>query len=33
LLDPLPSKSNGSLTRPTVLLSFTCILIHGSNER
>jgi hypothetical protein len=33
LLDPLASKSIGSLTRTTVLLSFTCILIHGNTER
>jgi hypothetical protein len=33
LLDTLSSKINGSLTRPTVLLSFTCILIHGNTER
>jgi hypothetical protein len=31
-LDPLASKINGSLTRPTALLSFTCVLIHGNNE-
>jgi hypothetical protein len=32
-LDPLPSKINGSLIRPRVLLSFTCVLIHGNKER
>jgi hypothetical protein len=33
LLDLLASKINGSLTRPIVLLSFTCVLIHGNTER
>jgi hypothetical protein len=32
-LDPLASKINGSLIRPRVLLSFTCVLIHGNTER
>jgi hypothetical protein len=33
LLDAVASKINGPITRPTVLLSFTCVLIHGNTER